>query len=167
MRYSVPDRLIKQIWENEDFFSACCKHGGIAENRFPKNDQWIDDEGFHMSFALAGYGPEDILIEILSSTLTLFSNGIQEISPEQPEIKDGDDAMSEYSKKAKPAIQKGSISRGIARRSFKISYSISDQYDCYEASAGIEYGLLHIIIPPKKNRDPKTLRINYGMENKI
>ena len=125
MRYSIPDKILKQLWENDDFFNAACKNSGVSTNRFPKNDQWIEDDGFHLLFALAGYGPSDISIEVTFNSLIISSAGIGDTSPECPVISEDDDSMSEYKKKAKPAIQKGAISRGIARRSFRNGYIIS------------------------------------------
>lgn len=159
MRYSVPEKLMRMLWEEDDFFNTACKQGGISVNRFPKSDQWADEEGYHLSFCLAGYGPNDILIEVTSNTLTLSSNGISESPPEQPVILENDDAMSEYSKKAKPVIQKGIISRGIARRSFKVSYAVSEVFDCYKAQASIEHGLLDIVIPPREVVESKVVDI--------
>jgi HSP20 family molecular chaperone IbpA len=162
MRYSVPEKVMRLLWEDDKFFNVTCKSARVSVNCFPKNDQWVDERGFNMSFALAGYGPKDLLVQIASSTLTISSNGIAEVSPEQPVIKESDDAMDEYTKTAKQVIQKGAISRGIARRSFKVSHAISDAFDCYKAMASIEHGLLHIVIPPKESIGVKVVDI---MEN--
>lgn len=159
MRYSVPEKVMRMLWENDEFFGTVCKMSRVSVNHFPKNDQWVDGEGFHMSFALAGYGPKDIVIEINSNTLTISSKGIAEVSPEQPVINESDDAMDEYTKTAKPVIQKGVISRGIARRSFRVGHAISDTFDCYKAVASIEHGLLHIVIPPRETFGTKIVSI--------
>lgn len=163
MRFSVPEKLIKMLWEDDNFFRATCKNGNISINRFPKNDQWVDKNGFNISFALAGYSSEDVVVEVTETTLTLSSKGIVDIRPERPEIKETDDAMSEYVRVAKPVIQQGVISRGIARRSFNVSYHISSDYNCYEARVNMVHGLLHVIIPLKKKLGRKILNVT---ENK-
>ena len=41
----------------------------LSLSRFPKNDQWVSEEGFNMVFALAGYGSEDLNVSVHGSKL--------------------------------------------------------------------------------------------------
>ena len=71
-RYSVPAKLIELMFVDDNFFSEVSKLKKAATSgRFPKTDQWADDEGFNMFFALAGYSLEDITIETHRNVITI------------------------------------------------------------------------------------------------
>lgn len=140
-RYSVPEPLIAPLFYNDEYFRNVSKIKKL-QSGFPREDQWRDNQGFHMSFALAGYSKDDVEIEVSSNTIAI--SGIS-IDGELPVETD-----------KSTSISKGKIIRGIARRSFNVKYVISEEFDPYLAKATMKHGLLHIVVPKK---DIKTEKI--------
>lgn len=145
IRYSFPGRIYDLLLTDDKFLQEVSKIKKV-ENSFPRYDQWKDESGFHVSFALAGYSPSDISVSVLGRQIVLAANGLEDITEAEiiePE-ESGDDS---YDKKAKTSVHKGYVSRGIARRSFKTHLYISEEFDLDNVQAKMEHGLLHIFVP--------------------
>jgi HSP20 family molecular chaperone IbpA len=168
-RYSIPAKILELLYCNDQFFNDVSKiNKGTYLSNFPKTDEWRDDAGFNISFALAGYSPEDIFIEVENNILSVKGNGLDSISnlnstPTQPEQ---EDSFQEYSKESRPRIHIGSISRGIARRKFLVRFLISEEFDTMKASASMRHGLLHVVIPVKENQNYKIIKIKDGKDER-
>ena len=59
----------------------------------------------------------------------------------------------------KAHVNHGVVNRGIARRSFRVSYLISDEFDTGNVIATMNKGLLTLMIPKKKDFLRKTIEI--------
>jgi len=132
-RVTLPAKIIDQLYNDEEFFREVSSIKKLSMSRFPKNDQWVSEEGFNMVFALAGYGSEDLDLEVEGSRVTLSSKG-------QMTMEDNTDAP-------KKTVNYGVVNRGIARRNFKVCFVISDGFDTSGLSASMSKGLLHLVIP--------------------
>lgn len=171
-RYSVPAKLIELLWTDDEFFRDVSNIKKAAMNSaFPKNDQYADHDGFHLEFALAGYAPGDIEVVAIGSILNVSGNGLEDSSkvvgrtkfkPLNTDL--GEELLEEYVKDTKPALHHGNIIRGIARRSFNVKFIISEEFDLSKASATMENGLLHVIIPGCKIAIPQNIKINNAEE---
>lgn len=158
-RFSIPSRLVELLYVDDNFFSEVLKlkkaEKAVVAMKFPRSDEWRDESGFNLSFALAGYSVDDVRIEYYENNLVITGNGIDgKVSDEEL---DGD-----YVKDAKPRIHQGYITRGIARRKFSVNYVISEEFDVSNATAVMEYGLLHILIPEKETVELKEIEIKNG-----
>lgn len=136
-RVTLPAKIVDHLYNDEEFFREVSSVKKMTISRFPRNDQWVSEEGFNMVFALAGYGSEDLSVEIKESRLTISSKGQMSIEEE------GDNP--------KKTVSHGVVNRGIARRNFKVSYVVSEDFDTKSVHASMSKGLLHIIIPRKKD----------------
>jgi len=162
-RYSVPARILELLFTDNAFFNEVTKLKKTSSNsKFPKRDEWRDEDGFHLSFALAGYSPEDISVDAIENTLVIKGNGMDSLDEKDPAAPDNSvDAFEKYTKESRPRIHQGIISRGIARRRFCVKSLISEEFDASSAVAEMKHGLLHIFIPEKSIRQ-KNIQIKYG-----
>ena len=144
-RVTIPGKVIEQLYNDEEFYRDVSSIKKLSLSRFPKNDQWISEGCFNMVFALAGYGPEDLNIEVYGSRLYISSK--TQISPVKEE------------EEPKSHVNHGVVNRGIARRSFKTSYLISDEFDVSRVVATMNKGLLTLVIPKKDNFLRKAVNI--------
>ena len=143
-RVTLPAKIIEQLYNDEEFFREVSSVKKLSLSRFPKNDQWVSEEGFNMVFALAGYGSEDLNVSVHGSKLTISSkNHIQMPKEDEPQ----------------KTISHGVVNRGIARRNFKISFIINEEYDITKTFATMEKGLLHITIPTQAEMFHKEITI--------
>jgi HSP20 family molecular chaperone IbpA len=166
-RYSIPAKILELLYGNDNFFNEVVKiNKGSYLTNFPKTDEWRDEAGFNISFALAGYSPEDITVEVENSTVIVRGNGLDSIANNAPPINENDDAFQEYSKEGRPRIHIGSISRGIARRKFSVKLLISEEFNVMETAATMRHGLLHVIIPVKETSDHKIIKIKDGNDER-
>lgn len=166
-RYSVPAKMVELLFNNDQFYSEVAKiNKGSYLSNFPKSDEWIDESGFNISFALAGYAPEDISVEIENSTLIVKGNGLDSVSNLPMPPSDQEDSFQEYSKEMRPRLHIGSISRGIARRKFCVKLLISEDFDIINTSALMKHGLLHVIIPVKETTTFKVIKIKDGNDER-
>lgn len=165
-RFSIPARILELLYTDDAFFNEVTKlkkAGGVV-GKFPRSDEWRDENGFNLSFALAGYSPEDVLIEVESDNV-LVVKGIGLDSIEVPVAESAEpnpDVFQNYNKEMRPRIHIGSISRGIARRKFCTKYLISEEFDVNHAEATMEYGLLHIFIPNRPVNKQRLINIKHG-----
>ncbi len=166
-RYSIPAKILELLYTNDSFFIEVTKiNKGSYLSNFPKTDEWRDDNGFNISFALAGYAPEDITVEIENGTLSVKGNGLDSIATTAQSPVEQDDSFQEYSKESRPRIHIGSISRGIARRKFAVKFLISEEFDTMRTSAIMRHGLLHVIIPVRETPAYKIINIKDGNDER-
>jgi HSP20 family molecular chaperone IbpA len=166
-RYSVPARILELLFTDDAFFNEVTKlKKASSSSKFPRSDEWKDGEGFHISFALAGYAPDDVSIESIENTLVIKGRGMDSLGNKNnsmPPEKEAD-AFESYTKESRPRIHQGIISRGIARRKFCVKHLISEEFDASSAVAEMKHGLLHIFVPEKENIDRRDIQIKYGRE---
>lgn len=113
-------------------------------------DQWCDDEGFHMAFALAGYSPDDVSVRVVDNELLINGMGSKLASPDGEYEDYSGVLVDDYPQKTpKPIVQKGMIVRGIARRNFKVKYFINPLFDLSNTQAFMRNGLLEVMVPRK------------------
>ena len=161
-RYSIPARVMELLYTDDSFFNEVMKMKKAGSgSKFPRSDEWRDEDGFNISFALAGYSQEDVSIEVNGKVLVVKGSGIDSIKKPATQGLNGD-AFDEYSKLSRPRIHIGSISRGIARRKFCVKRLISDEFDLVSSSARMENGLLYIFIPDSKSTDQHATEIEGG-----
>lgn len=163
-RYSIPARIIELLYTDDTFFNEVTKMKKVNVSNFPKSDEWRDEKGFNISFALAGYSAEDVEIETEHNILIVRGFGLDSLNPaitephSDSEVKP-EDSFDEYARETKPRIHIGSISRGIARRKFCIKHLISEEFDITNTVAKMEHGLLHVFIPEKEHFFHKNVEI--------
>lgn len=146
-RYSMPAKIVELLWKDDEYYREVTKIKKVSStSNFPKTDQRVDEEGFKIEFALAGYSPSDVLIKVSGKVLSVSSGGMDD-EYSQPTPKEDDDAFEEYVKDAKAKTQRGFVVRGIARRSFNVKLLISEDFDLSRVNAIMEHGLLQITIP--------------------
>jgi len=134
-------RIVDLLLTDDEFYRAIYSNQKISTGRFPKTDQWCDDEeNFKLVFALAGYSGNDISICVDGRFLRISSEKID----------------SDINKNK---LEKGMIYRGIARRSFSKSYFIDSSYNLDAVEAKMKNGLLELSIPKNKKREIKEISI--------
>ena len=148
-RVSIPGRIVDLLWNDDEFFREVASTKKVSSSgKFPRCDQWCDEEGFHMAFALAGYSPEDVSVRISSNELLINGVGSKLASTDSKTDSASDLALDDYPQKTpKPIVQRGMIVRGIARRNFKIKYFINPSFDLGSTQAFMRNGLLEVIVP--------------------
>ena len=122
----LDSKIIESLFVDDEFFSHVSSYKKINSGRYPKTDQWCDSEGFNLSFALAGFGLEDIGVEMDGNVLWVFTNKIYEENKKE---------------------SSGFIHRGIAKRVFRKGYYLDGSLDCKKVTATMKNGLLRIKIP--------------------
>ena len=149
IRFSLPGRIVEMLYCNDEYFREVSKVNKAGTISFPKYNTWKDDDGFHMSFALAGYSPENINVKSIGSELLISGDGI-----------DVDKEVLKEGEPQKANIQRGYIVRGIARRKFEVKFLISNYFDLISAKASMKDGLLHVTIPERKEYTLDVININ-------
>lgn len=165
-RVSVPSRLVDLLWTDDEFFREVSGNKKVnGQSKFPRCDQWCDEEGFHMAFALAGYSPRDISIEVCNGNVSISGVG-QKVAEETvlEELTNGeptsDNEDLEYPTPTPQLIvQRGVIVRGIARRSFRVKYLINPAFNPERTTAFMKNGLLEIVMPRAESFGSKTIDI--------
>lgn len=154
IRVSIPGRMYDLIWNDEEFFRDLSQNKKASTtNRFPRYDQWCDEEGLHMAFALAGYSASDIKVSVKDNEITVSSFAEkQDLEPES----ENDDNLEFTERKALPSVSYGVIVRGIARRNFKTKFVLHQMFDTNMAMASMKNGLLEVIVP--KRTYEKTIK---------
>jgi HSP20 family molecular chaperone IbpA len=144
----MPGRIVDLLWTDEEYFRDVSGSKKISNaGKFPRCDQWCDDAGLHMAFALAGYSPSDISVSA-SSNQIFISGGTTKAGSEDPPTKEQQVEVDEYpAKEPKKIVQQGMIVRGIARRSFRVKFYINPYFNTSKTMAKMENGLLEVIIP--------------------
>jgi len=150
-RISIPGRVLDLLWSDDEYFRDVTSHKKTSSaGKFPRCDQWCDDVGFHMAFALAGYSTKDIQVQ--TSGYELYISGVgtkQEVTKDASHS--GNEESDDYpAKHPNLQIQQGMIVRGIARRNFKTKYFMSPDFDLSRAKALMTNGLLEVVVPRTK-----------------
>tara|TARA_B100000579_G_C22837656_1_gene859716 strand:+ start:2437 stop:2799 length:363 start_codon:yes stop_codon:yes gene_type:complete len=111
----------------------------INIGRYPKTDQWCNEFGFTLSFALAGFCSKDVKVFVENNMLWVSTNKIEQDLPSK---------------------SKGFIHRGIAKRSFKKGYYLDKSLDINSVSATMKNGLLTIFVPfIEKQLEPVNIEV--------
>ena len=155
-RISIPGRILDLLWSDDEYFRDVTSHKKTSSaGKFPRCDQWCDDEGFHMAFALAGYSPCDVEVSIKHNELHISGTGNKFEKEEQQTVEN-----DEYPAKAPNiGVQQGMIVRGIARRNFKTKYFINHSFDLSKVKASMRNGLLEVLIPKKEEETLQPINI--------
>lgn len=137
-RLTIPGKIIDLLFNDTEFFREVLRVKKADSGSFPRYDQWFDEEGLHMQFALAGYSASDISIDINkdSRELTIQSQGLEPPPP----------AKIELGEPAKNEMQAGILSRGIARRKFRTKFFLSPSLNLNNINAAMVNGLLNVVI---------------------
>ncbi len=150
-RVSVPGRAFDLLWTDDEFYREVVGSKKVSSSgKFPRCDQWCDDSGFHMAFALAGYASSDVDVSVQGNMLCISGKGTnRDGSEDRHSSYDSSTADSDDypAKSPSPNVQQGIILRGIARRSFKVKYFIHPSFDIANTGASMRDGLLEIYIP--------------------
>lgn len=164
IRLSIPGKIYDLLWSDDEFYRDVTGHKKISTSgSFPKVDQWCDDEGFRMAFALAGYAPDNVKVETCNNELIITGTRNKNES-EDEHHPNSDDSEDEYPVKTPNLrVQQGIIVRGIARRNFKTKYFINSGFDLSKVSAFMQNGLLEILIPKKE--DARIIDVKIRSEN--
>lgn len=159
-RVSVPGRVWDLLWRDDEFYREICSNKKVSSaGKFPRCDQWCDDFGFHMAFALAGYSPGDIEIDVFDNELTIKGVCEKLDDPQDRSVPSEDDPEEYPALTPSIAVQKGMILRGIARRSFQTKYYINPAFDPSKAYAVMKNGLLELVIPTRSPVKPITINV--------
>jgi len=124
----LDSKIIESLFVDDEFFSHVSSYKKINSGRYPKTDQWCDEENFNLAFALAGFSPEDISVVVRDNVLW--------VSTEKAE---------------KEKEVSGFIHRGIAKRAFKKGYFLDRSLNLKMTDAKMKNGLLTIRIPFSKD----------------
>ena len=151
-RVSIPGRILDLLWSDDEFFRDVSSHKKTSSaGKFPRCDQWCDDKGFHMAFALAGYSPNDVEVAVQNNELHINGLGNKVEATEEAGSLVSSEGEDDYPvKPPKVGVQHGIIVRGIARRNFKTKYFINPAFDIIKTNASMRNGLLEILIPRKE-----------------
>ncbi len=106
-------------------------------------DETGNVSGVECHFALAGFNPEDVTVDVNDYEVFIKVN--------KSETKK--DESINY------------IHRGLAKRNMQFSYVLSNQIDREKITASFENGMLKINMPYIKNKEPK--RIKLDIKNQI
>lgn len=150
-RVSIPGRIFDLLWNDDEFFREVASSKKVSSSgKFPRCDQWCDEEGFHMAFALAGYSPTDVSVVVSENELLINGIGSKLASSDGRIEYDSEVVGDDYPQKTpRPIVQKGMIVRGIARRNFKAKYFINPLFDLNNTQAFMRNGLLEVMVPRK------------------
>jgi len=119
----------------KDFFKSELNFQPAIEAKIPHPvDIYETEEGLHFEVACTGLTKKDIGLSI--------EGDILKISYDK-----GDEPIKSY------------IHKGIAKRSFNLGYKVASKFSLSKATAEMENGLLHIIVPFAEEAKPKTLEI--------
>lgn len=104
----------------------------------PYNIERLGENNYRISMAVAGFGDNDISIEVKEGTLTVRGE------------KKGEDKVRQY------------IHQGIAARNFERRFRLADYVEV--SSAALEHGLLHIDLKRElpEAMKPRTIAITKG-----
>lgn len=157
-RASIPGRVVDLLWSDDEFCRDVTSHKKVSSSgKFPKSDQWCDDEGFRLAFALAGYSPEDVAVSAHGNMLCISGSGTGSSRTDGDQAEESGDNYPP--KMPNTIVQQGVIMRGIARRNFRVKYFVNPEFDISNSSAFMKNGLLEIFIPRAKREEPVIINI--------
>ena len=158
-RVSVPGRIFDLLWGDDEFFREMSGNKKVSSaGKFPRCDQWCDEEGFHMAFALAGYCPEDVSI-VAEGSMLLITGAGNKFEAERSASSSLDKEDEYPPKTPNPGVQQGMIVRGIARRNFKTKYFIHPSFCLDKSTSVMKNGLLEIFVPRSEAVEPVSICI--------
>ena len=99
-------------------------------------DIYYDDEGLHFEVACTGLTKKDIQLEI-----------------------DGDLLQIIYEKPSEEEDFSNYVYKGLAKRSFNLGYKVAAKFELEKLEAEMKDGLLHLFVPTKKKKKPKSIKI--------
>lgn len=97
---------------------------------------FYDDDGLHFEVACTGLTKNDVGVKVEDNTLQIL-----------------------YDKPEEEEFHKGTIHRGLSKKSFKLAYKIAPKYDLDKISASLNNGLLEITIGLAEEAKSKTVKI--------
>ena len=115
-------------------------HNGDGAPTYPPyNIERISDDEYRITMAVAGFGEDDLSIEVKESTLS--------VAGKRPEKTEGESKV---------------LHQGIAARSFERRFQLADHVEV--KGAGLENGLLHIDLKREipEAMKPRTIQISGG-----
>ena len=114
-----------------------------ADGYPPYNVEQLDDGGVRITLAVAGFGPDQLHVQVEAGQLTVAGR------------RDGEDA-------ARPPAEGAYIHRGIAARSFQRTFVLADGMEVSEAL--LEHGLLHVtVLRPEPERQVRRIPIRTAV----
>lgn len=137
-RATIPQKVLDLLFSDDAYYNESVNGKKVILSKYPRNDQWVDEDGLHINFALAGYSKDDVKISVDGNTICVENHRKLEESN---------------------AMQKGLIVRGIAKRNFSESIYVHSNFDVSRAYAEMKDGLLSISIPNAENSGPKEISI--------
>jgi len=157
-RVSVPGRIFDLLWTDDEFYREIGNNKKVASaGKFPRCDQWCDNDGFYMAFALAGYSPADVSVSVDGSLLCISGAGAK---ADKVGEQSSEEKLDEYPPKApNPGVQQGMIVRGIARRNFRAKYFIHSGFNLKLSTASMKDGLLEIFVPKIGPTEPVQINV--------
>jgi HSP20 family molecular chaperone IbpA len=160
-RVSIPGRIFDLLWTDDEFYREVGGNKKITSaGKFPRCDQWCDEEGFHMAFALAGYSPSDVSITIEGNLLCIGGVGNKANKPNVGPDSEPSSHIDEYPAKApKTGVQQGMIVRGIARRNFRTKYFIHPGFNLTLSTASMKDGMLEVFVPRSEAIKPYKVNV--------
>ena len=160
-RVSVPGRIFDLLWSDDEFYREVGSNKKVTSaGKFPRCDQWCDDKGFYMAFALAGYSPADVSISVDGNLLCI--GGVGSKVDKDRVLLSGEpsaDADEYPAKSPKTGVQRGMIVRGIARRNFKTKYFIHSGFNLKLATASMKDGMLEVFVPKSEAVEPIKINV--------
>jgi HSP20 family protein len=121
------DLLFKDLFQRDSFFAPALN----VKSTYP-TDIYEDDKQVTIEVAAAGLNKEDIEI--------LEQDGLLSVAYAKTEESREDDEKHNY------------IQRGIAKRSFCLSWKFSDKFDLKNIDATMDKGILKILIPKTEEK---------------
>lgn len=130
------DRLFRLL-------DSAAELNGAAAGYPPYNIEKLDDGQYRVTIAVAGFGPEDLEVEVRENVLTVTG-------------KNGDEAN-----------RPSTLYRGIAGRAFKRTFHLADHVKV--AGAHLENGLLEIDLVRElpEEKQPRQIKIETSGPSKI
>jgi HSP20 family protein len=135
------DVLFKDLFQRDSFFTPVLN----TKSNYPI-DTYEDEKSVTIEVAVAGLDKEDIEIE--------ETDGLLSVSYEKGDKKFMDEPNY--------------IQRGIAKRSFCLSWKFSDRFDLKNIEATMDKGILKIIVPKQEEKQviKNTIKIKELGESK-
>lgn len=103
-----------------------------------------DDQACYIEMALAGYSKDEISVEVSDNKVTVSAKIAE---PEEEEAKDTLRTNRKY------------LKQRVKKQSFTRTYLVPTAYNLEATEVTYENGLLTVVIPAKKQEEPKTKKL--------
>jgi HSP20 family protein len=120
------------VWKN--FFDANSNYNTINQKINYPVDIYETEHGLCFELAVVGLDKEDLDIQVDGDTLRVTHDGKQD-------------------------QERNYITRGIARRSFDLAWTVASKFDLSKLEAKMDKGLLIVSIPYAESKAPKKISI--------